>query len=102
MNTVQWDEQCAQGYTLLSLRGTMVPNPAGVMLDGHGDLIWMDESFGPYVMNMKVQEYRGEHYITFWSGNIDSGFGLGTYYMVCDRVIASIYSTLANCLIARL
>ncbi|CAD0092692.1 unnamed protein product, partial [Aureobasidium mustum] len=81
MNTVQWDEQCAQGYTLLSLRGTMVPNPAGVMLDEHGDLIWMDESFGPYVMNLKVQEYQGEQYITLWSGNIDSGSGLGTYYM---------------------
>ncbi|KAG9610517.1 hypothetical protein KCU77_g2677, partial [Aureobasidium melanogenum] len=82
MNTVQWDEQCAQGYTLLSLRGSMVPSPAGVMLDGHGDLIWMDESFGPYVMNLKVQEYRGEQYITFWSGDIDFGFGLGTYYML--------------------
>lgn len=90
MNTVQWDEQCAQGYTLLSLRGTMVPNPAGVMLDEHGDLIWMDESFGPYVMNLKVQEYQGEQYITFWSGNIDSGSGLGTYYMVSDRVLGSI------------
>ncbi|KAG9858736.1 hypothetical protein KCU77_g5043, partial [Aureobasidium melanogenum] len=82
MNTVQWDERCAQGYTLLSLRGSMVPSPAGVMLDGHGDLIWMDESFGPYVMNLKVQEYRGEQYITFWSGDIDFGFGLGTYYML--------------------
>ncbi|KAK6002316.1 hypothetical protein QM012_001954 [Aureobasidium pullulans] len=82
MNTVRWDEQCAQGYTLLSLRGTMVPSPAGVMLDGYGDLIWMDESFGPYVMNLKVQEYQGEQYITFWSGDIDSGFGLGTYYML--------------------
>lgn len=84
-NTVRWDEQCAQGYTLLSLRGTMVSSPAGVMLDGRGDLVWMDESFGPYVMNLKVQEYQGEQYITFWSGNIDSGSGLGTYYMVGDR-----------------
>ncbi|KAG9841378.1 hypothetical protein KCU98_g3297, partial [Aureobasidium melanogenum] len=82
MNTVQWDEQCAQGYTLLSLRGSVVPSPAGVMLDGHGDLIWMDESFGSYVMNLKVQEYRGEQCITFWSGEIDFGFGLGTYYML--------------------
>lgn len=82
MNTVQWDEQCAHGYTLLSLRGSIVPRPAGVMLDGYGDLVWMDESFGPYVMNLKVQEYRGDQYITFWSGDIDFGFGLGTYYMV--------------------
>ncbi|KAG9784725.1 hypothetical protein KCU95_g9258, partial [Aureobasidium melanogenum] len=82
MNTVRWDEQCAHGYTLLSLRGSMVPSPAGIMLDEHGDLIWMDESFGSCVMNLKVQEYRGEQYITFWSGDIDFGFGLGTYYML--------------------
>ncbi|KAI4845505.1 hypothetical protein E4T44_05577 [Aureobasidium sp. EXF-8845] len=52
------------------------------MLDGRGDLIWMDETFGPYVMNLKVQEYKGELYITFWSGDIGPGFGLGTYYML--------------------
>ncbi|CAD0111275.1 unnamed protein product, partial [Aureobasidium uvarum] len=82
MNTVRWDERCAQGYTLLSLRGTMVSSPAGIMLDGNGDLIWMDSKFGPYVMNLKVQEYKGERYITFWSGDIGPGFGLGTYYML--------------------
>ncbi|THY10893.1 hypothetical protein D6D01_09133 [Aureobasidium pullulans] len=82
MNTVRWDEQCAQGYTLLSLRGTAVSSPAGIMLDGRGDLVWMDETFGPYVMNLKVQEYKGEQYLTFWSGDISLGFGLGTYYML--------------------
>jgi len=82
MNTVRWDEQCAQGYTLLSLRGTAVSSPAGIMLDGRGYLVWMDETFGPYVMNLKVQEYKGEQYLTFWSGDISLGFGLGTYYMV--------------------
>ena len=84
MNTVRWDEQCAHGYTLLSLRGTMVdPKPAGIMIDRNGDLVWMDESFG-YVMNLKVQEYKGEQYLTFWSGKFGEGFGLGTYYMVRD------------------
>ncbi|KAI5206990.1 hypothetical protein AUEXF2481DRAFT_90828 [Aureobasidium subglaciale EXF-2481] len=81
-NTVQWDEQCAQGYTLLSLRGTAVSEPAAIMLGGHGELVWMDESFGPYVMNLKVQKYKGEQYLTFWSGDISLGFGLGTYYML--------------------
>ncbi|TIA16657.1 hypothetical protein D6C80_04360 [Aureobasidium pullulans] len=52
------------------------------MLDGRGDLVWMDETFGPYVMNLKVQEYKGEQYLTFWSGDISLGFGLGTYYML--------------------
>ncbi|KAI4730149.1 hypothetical protein E4T49_02129 [Aureobasidium sp. EXF-10728] len=72
----------------------MVSSPAGIMLDGHGDLIWMDEKFGPYVMNLKVQEYKGEQYITFWSGDIGPGFGLGTYYMVFKQFSAS--NTLEN------
>ncbi|KAI5202138.1 hypothetical protein E4T39_04883 [Aureobasidium subglaciale] len=93
-NTVRWDEQCAQGYTLLSLRGTAVSDPAAIMLDGHGDLVWMDESFGPYVMNLKVQVYKGEQYLTFWSGDISLGFGLGTYYMVFKQFSAA--STLEN------
>lgn len=88
MDVVRWDEQCARGYTLLSLRGSAVANSAGIMLDGRGDLVWMDESYGPNVMNLKVQEYRGEQYITFWSGDIGHGSGLGTYYMVCTNRFA--------------
>lgn len=86
MNTVQWDEQCAQGYTVLSLRGTKVdPKPAGIIVDGRGELVWMDEDFG-YVMNLKVQEYKGKRYLTFWSGKFGDGFGLGSYYMVCVEI----------------
>lgn len=81
MNVVRWSEQCALGYTLLSLRGVAVPKPAAILVDGRGEMVWMDESFG-YVMNVKAQMYKGEQYLTFWSGDFGEGFGRGSYYIV--------------------
>lgn len=86
MNLVQWDEQCGQGYTLLTLRGTSVSKPTAVIMDGTGELVWMDESFG-YIMNLKIQRYKGQQYLTFWSGAFGEGFGKGTYYMVCTKTL---------------
>lgn len=81
LNFLQWDEECDHGYTLLTPRGTLVWNPAPVILDARGELIWMDDRFGE-VMNMKVQDYKGEKYLTFWAGEFDTSFGRGSYYMV--------------------
>lgn len=86
MNVVKWSEECESGYTLLSLRGVAVPKPAAVIVDGRGELVWMDESFG-YAMNLKVQTYKHKQYLTFWSGSFGEGFGKGTYYMVCNPLL---------------
>lgn len=103
MNTVQWDEQCARGYTLLTLRGTSVTKPTAVILHGTGELVWMDENFG-YIMNLKIQQYKGKQYLTFWSGEFGAGFGEGTYYMVRANTSAceAIESSLIRFVLARL
>ncbi|KAK5944019.1 hypothetical protein PMZ80_003300 [Knufia obscura] len=81
LNFLQWDERCDSGYTLLTPRGTLVTQPAPIILDARGELVWMDDRFGT-TMNMKVQNYRGEQYLTFWAGTMDISFGRGTYYML--------------------
>ncbi|KAH8195444.1 hypothetical protein TruAng_010396 [Truncatella angustata] len=81
VNFLQWDEECDFGYTLLTPRGTLVWKPAPIILDGRGELVWMDDRFGE-VMNLNVQEYKGEQYLTFWTGTFDEGCGKGSYYMI--------------------
>lgn len=83
INFLHWDERCDIGYTLLTPRGTLVWQPAPIILDGKGELVWMDDRFGE-VMNLNVQEYKGEQYLTFWAGEFDEGCGKGSYYMVSE------------------
>lgn len=85
LSVPRWNKQCNDDYlTLLTPRGWAVPTPGPVILDARGNLVWMEERFGE-VMDMKIQEYKGENYITFWSGIDDGTHGRGTYYMVSAR-----------------
>lgn len=81
VRNLQWDSRCDQGYVLLTPRGTSVPKKGLVMLDAHGELVWTNHSYGE-VMGLRVQKYRGEDYLTFWSGVDDGTLGRGSYYMV--------------------
>lgn len=52
------------------------------MLDARGNLVWKETKFGQ-AMNLQVQKYQGNDYLTFWSGTgrggVDSN---GSYYLV--------------------
>ena len=64
-------------------RGKVVESPGPMITDAQGELIWMEDSFGE-VMDLKVQTYNGEDYLTFWSGIDDKTHGRGKYYMVSN------------------
>lgn len=87
VDLVRWDPRCEDGYILLSPRGAFYPEPGPLIYDNLGNLVWMENRFG-MVMDMKVQTYRGEDYITFWRGQDDGTRGLGEYYMVCDPLLS--------------
>ena len=80
LNVVQSSPQCSNDSVLLTPRGNSVPNPGPLILDASGNLIWIEKKFGE-VMDMKVQTYRGQDYLTFWSGTDDGTHGRGKYYM---------------------
>jgi len=81
VNIKQWDAACDDGqYILLTPRGTFVPTPGPMWLDNRGNLVWSGSEFG-MVSDLKVQEYAGEKYLTFWSGRDDGTHGYGVYYM---------------------
>lgn len=86
-NVVQWDESCDDGYVLLSLFGPSVPDGGPVILDARGNLIWMATGFQS-VLNLKVQRYQNQDYLTFWAGSKHGSMGEGHYYMVSrDEVL---------------
>ncbi|KAK0124592.1 hypothetical protein ONS95_009541 [Cadophora gregata] len=79
----QWDPRCDQdgGLILLSPRGINVPNPGPVILDPRGNLVWSEGKFGQ-AMNLQVQRYKEEDFLTFWSGTSHGPHSNGSYYML--------------------
>lgn len=89
VNFLKWDEQCDDGYYLVSPRGSIVYSPAPVILDGRGNLVWTTDgnSFGKGrgITDFKVQMYHGKPHLTFWGGvdGVHHRYGAGCYYIVC-------------------
>ncbi|KAI9049977.1 hypothetical protein LZ554_006123 [Drepanopeziza brunnea f. sp. 'monogermtubi'] len=83
VRTTQWDPQCEDdgAFVLLSLRGHNVPNPGGVILDPRGGLVWSETKYGQ-ALNLQVQRYKGEDFLTFWSGTSGGPWGNGSYIML--------------------
>lgn len=79
----QWDSRCESDgvVVLLSPRGVYVPNPGPVIVDARGELIWLEGKYGQ-AMNLQVQKYKGQDYLTFWSGTSHGAHSNGSYYMV--------------------
>lgn len=88
LNFLKWDEQCDDGYYLMSPRGSIVYSPAPVIMDGRGNLVWTtDDSFGKGrgITDFKVQMYHGKPHLTFWGGvdGVHHRYGAGCYFIVC-------------------
>ena len=67
--TTKWDSRCNSGNLLLTVRGPSVRGLARgpVILDPKGELIWMDNHKFHQAMNLNVQKYKGQDYVTFWT-----------------------------------
>lgn len=81
VNLVKSSDKCEDAYTFIEPRGNSVPLPGPVILDNHGNLVWMETKYGQ-AMDVKVQTYQGNHYITFWHGGDSGWFGRGYYLMI--------------------
>lgn len=56
--------------------------PGGVILDAVGDLVWRQIDQGGDTQDLRVQEYFGEKYLTFWVGEEIGGRKQGSWFMV--------------------
>jgi hypothetical protein len=52
-----------------------------VILDTNGELVWMTDEWG-IIMNLNVQKYKGENYLTFWFGYKAGSNGQGEMIML--------------------
>lgn len=86
LNFLQWSERCDTGYTFIAPRGVMVWQPGPVIMDSKGELVWMEDKYGQ-AMDFKMQHYKGQDYLTFWTGEDTGTFGTGFYYMVCNATL---------------
>ena len=83
-NLLQHSARCQDGlFTLLAPRGNAV-SAAPMILDHEMNMVWSSKDYES-VYNLRVQEYNGEQFLTFWSGD-DSvrGHGSGEYHVVCS------------------
>lgn len=81
LSIARWDSRCEDGYVMLSPRGRFYPEPGPLIYDHGGELVWIERRFG-MVMDLNVQRYKGQDYLTFWVGHDDGTRGEGSYYMV--------------------
>jgi hypothetical protein len=79
-----WSESCRSSeYYFLAPRGSHPPNVGPTIIDSEGHYVWFSGAF-PTTYNFRAQTYRGEQYLTWWSGNDHlGGHGEGWYFMVC-------------------
>ncbi len=65
----QWDSRCDSGSLFLTPRGPLVTGAARgpIIMDPRGKLIWMGSHQFEQAMNLNVQQYKGQDYLTFWT-----------------------------------
>ncbi|KAF2090314.1 hypothetical protein K490DRAFT_63191 [Saccharata proteae CBS 121410] len=81
VNFLQQSEQCDQSYTFIEPRGRSVETPGPMILDAQGDLVYLENKFGE-AMDVRVQTFQDQDYLTFWTGTDDGTHGRGHYYML--------------------
>lgn len=87
LNFLKWEQSCADGFYLIAPRGSYVQHQSPIILDGRGELVWTPTEHygtGEVVTDFKVQSYRGQNVLTFWTGveGEHHRYGMGSYYMV--------------------
>ncbi|CAG7931373.1 unnamed protein product [Penicillium olsonii] len=73
--------QCDPRYTFLAPRGDSIAHPGPMILDSAGELVWTQWNSGT-TQDFKVQQYKGERYLTYWQGDTDDNYGRGSWYML--------------------
>ena len=78
---LRWHDSCDAGLVLLTPNGPSVPRSGPMIVDSLGELVWMSDDFGA-AANLKVQSYKGQDYLTLWSGEKAATSGKGVYFLL--------------------
>ena len=83
-SAVKWEDSCENGHVFVGPYGSSVTHSGPVMLDPLGGLVWMTDQYDD-VMNFRMQEYRGENFLTFWYGDKHGTQGQGELVMLNSK-----------------
>ncbi|EPS29320.1 hypothetical protein PDE_04269 [Penicillium oxalicum 114-2] len=75
------DATCDPRYTILAPRGDSIAHPGPMILDARGELVWMKYNLGT-TQDFRIQQYKGQNYLTYWQGGEEDGRGCGSWYML--------------------
>ncbi|KAI9734931.1 MAG: hypothetical protein M1834_002011 [Cirrosporium novae-zelandiae] len=82
------EDGIADGFVFIGTDGAPSSNQrAPVILDMSakgsrmGSLVWTDNSYNE-TFGFMTQKYKGKPVLTFWSGEMLDGYGMGTYYIL--------------------
>ena len=87
--TTKQDERCHDGLVFLEPRGLHADRSGPVVVDNDGNLVWMPAAWSE-ATDVKVQQFNGKSYMTFWNGTDGNNMGEGAYIMVstCSSSVA--------------
>ncbi|KAL1306508.1 hypothetical protein AAFC00_005203 [Neodothiora populina] len=83
VNTAATDGASNNSHVFISPRGKAVGQSSPMIFNSNDlSLVWADPSYGQ-TFGVRVQDYNGKDYITFWRGVVKStGFGTGSCYLL--------------------
>lgn len=67
----RWDARCSQDYIFFGWRGHDVEEPAAVILDGNGELVWRQIGSAGDKDDFRPQVYKGEQFLTYYEASDD-------------------------------
>ena len=73
----------APGYVFLAPK-KKVDQAGPMIIDGSGQVVWFDPLSTGAVTDFKVQHYRGRPVLTWWQGQVETGHGTGSGYVIMD------------------
>jgi hypothetical protein len=105
VSTARSHSDCDNGFVFLTVGGASTGPTGPTILNSDNELVWKSESYA-VTTNLQVQRYKGQDYLTFWSGKKLGTKGVGVYYLVshlvlrCSRDIDS-WRNSARCFLQR-
>ncbi|KAK5372614.1 hypothetical protein LTR20_001644 [Exophiala xenobiotica] len=81
VSTARSHSDCDNGFVFLTVGGASTGPTGPTILNSDNELVWKSESYA-VTTNLQVQRYKGQDYLTFWSGKKLGTKGVGVYYLL--------------------
>ncbi|KIW57432.1 hypothetical protein PV05_05982 [Exophiala xenobiotica] len=81
VSTARSHSDCDNGFVFLTVGGDSAGPTGPTILNSDNELVWKSQDYA-VTTNLQVQRYKGQDYLTFWSGKKLGTKGVGVYYLL--------------------